>query len=90
MKSPFSRFFGSGEKELDPLVEEEIHHEEIEQVKIELIKPNKYHLVQYFLKRKLKNLREQSIHMVSFNQLSFGKWMKRIMKLLLVNEDIEQ
>ncbi len=61
MKSPFSRFFGSGEKELDPLVVEEVHHEVIEQVKIELINPNKFQPRTIFSEDKIEEL-ARTIH----------------------------
>jgi ParB family chromosome partitioning protein len=61
MKSPFSRFFGSGEKELDPLAKEEIHHEVIEQVKLDSIKPNKYQPRTVFSEEKIEEL-ARTIH----------------------------
>ena len=62
MKSPFSRFFGSGEKEVDPLDSGRgNHHEEIEQVKIELIKPNKYQPRTIFSEEKIEEL-ARTIH----------------------------
>ena len=56
MKSPFSRFFGSGEKEIDPLVDEANHQEKVEQVNIELIKPNKYQPRTVFSEEKIEEL----------------------------------
>ena len=61
MKSPFSRFFGSGEKELEPLVSEEVQHEVIEQVKIDSIKPNKYQPRTVFSEEKIEEL-ARTIH----------------------------
>jgi len=61
MKSPFSRFFGSGEKELEPLVNEEVQHEVIEQVKIDSIKPNKYQPRTVFSEEKIEEL-ARTIH----------------------------
>ena len=61
MKSPFSRFFGSGEKELEPLVSEEVQHEVIEQVKIDSIKPNKYQPRTVFSEDKIEEL-ARTIH----------------------------
>ncbi len=61
MKSPFSRFFGSGEKELDPLVQEDTNHEVIEQVKIDSIKPNKYQPRTVFSEEKIEEL-ARTIH----------------------------
>lgn len=71
MKSPFSRFFGSGDKVLDmeselesridPLEEKENHQEKIEQVKIESIKPNKYQPRTVFSEDKIEEL-ARTIH----------------------------
>ena len=62
MKSPFSRFFGGGEKEIDPeLVGEANHQEKIEQVNIELIKPNKYQPRTVFSEEKIEEL-ARTIH----------------------------
>lgn len=67
MKSPFSRFFGSGDKEIamdleiDPLVSEGSHQEKIEQVKIESIKPNKYQPRTIFSEEKIEEL-ARTIH----------------------------
>ncbi|NYF25545.1 nucleoid occlusion protein [Sporosarcina sp. JAI121] len=61
MKSPFSRFFGSGEKELDPLISEDVNHEIIEQVKINFIKPNKYQPRTIFSEEKIEEL-ARTIH----------------------------
>ncbi len=67
MKSPFSRFFGSGDKELDieleidPLVDKENHQEKIEQIKIDLIKPNKYQPRTVFSEDKIEEL-ARTIH----------------------------
>lgn len=69
MKSPFSRFFGSGEKELDmgieseidPVVDKESHQEKIEQVNIESIKPNKYQPRTVFSDEKIEEL-ARTIH----------------------------
>ncbi|MER2089096.1 MAG: nucleoid occlusion protein [Sporosarcina sp.] len=61
MKSPFSRFFGSGEKELDPLISEDVNHEIIEQVKINFIKPNKYQPRTVFSEEKIEEL-ARTIH----------------------------
>ncbi|WP_318616535.1 nucleoid occlusion protein [Sporosarcina sp. YIM B06819] len=67
MKSPFSRFFGGGDKEIamameiDPLVSEGNHQEKIEQVKIESIKPNKYQPRTIFSEEKIEEL-ARTIH----------------------------
>lgn len=69
MKSPFSRFFGSGDKELDmeieieldPLAIKENHQEKIEQVKINSIKPNKYQPRTVFSEEKIEEL-ARTIH----------------------------
>src|SRR4051812_47023208 len=61
MKSPFSRFFGGGEKEIDPLVGEANHQEKIEQVNIELIQPNKYQPRTVFSEEKIEEL-ARTIH----------------------------
>ena len=61
MKSPFSRFFGGGEKEVDPLVSEANHQEKIEQVNIEWIKPNKYQPRTVFSEEKIEEL-ARTIH----------------------------
>lgn len=61
MKSPFSRFFGGGEKEVDPLASEANHHEKIVQVNIEWIKPNKYQPRTVFSEEKIEEL-ARTIH----------------------------
>ncbi len=65
MKSPFSRFFGSGEKELDividPLVSKVNQQEKIEQVNIESIKPNKFQPRTIFSEDKIEEL-ARTIH----------------------------
>ncbi|MCG7335108.1 nucleoid occlusion protein [Sporosarcina sp. ACRSM] len=61
MKSPFSRFFGGGEKEVDPLASEANHHEKIVQVKIEEIRPNKYQPRTVFSEEKIEEL-ARTIH----------------------------
>lgn len=67
MKSPFSRFFGSGDKELDieleidPLVNKENHQEKIEKIKIDSIKPNKYQPRTVFSEEKIEEL-ARTIH----------------------------
>ncbi|WP_342513873.1 nucleoid occlusion protein [Sporosarcina sp. FSL K6-1522] len=61
MKSPFSRFFGGGEKEISPLDNESDHHEKIQQVKIESIKPNKYQPRTVFVEEKIEEL-ARTIH----------------------------
>lgn len=65
MKSPFSRFFGSGDKEIEvqvePLAVEDSQHEKIEQVKIESIKPNKYQPRTIFSEEKIEEL-ARTIH----------------------------
>ena len=61
MKSPFSRFFGGGEKEVNPLASEANHQEKIEQVNIEWIKPNKYQPRTVFSEEKIEEL-ARTIH----------------------------
>ncbi len=61
MKSPFSRFFGGGEKEVDPLASEANHHEKIVQVKLEQIRPNKYQPRTVFSEEKIEEL-ARTIH----------------------------
>ncbi|MFS0575831.1 nucleoid occlusion protein [Sporosarcina sp. 179-K 3D1 HS] len=61
MKSPFSRFFGSGDKETNIIVNEENHQEKIEQVKIDSIKPNKYQPRTIFSEEKIEEL-ARTIH----------------------------
>lgn len=63
MKSPFSRFFGSGEREeeSEEVVLEETHHEQVEQVAIEKIKPNKYQPRTIFSEDKIEEL-ARTIH----------------------------
>lgn len=61
MKSPFSRFFGSGEKEVDPQSVEGNHHEQVQQVNIELIRPNKYQPRSIFSEEKIEEL-ARTIH----------------------------
>lgn len=62
MKSPFSRFFGGGEKETKlPLENEGSQHEKVEQVKIDSIKPNKYQPRTIFSEEKIEEL-ARTIH----------------------------
>ncbi|KXH80585.1 nucleoid occlusion protein [Sporosarcina sp. HYO08] len=62
MKSPFSRFFGGGEKEAKlPLENEGSQHEKVEQVKIDSIKPNKYQPRTIFSEEKIEEL-ARTIH----------------------------
>lgn len=61
MKSPFSRFFGGGDKESTSLVNEENNQEKIEQVKIDWIKPNKYQPRTIFSEEKIEEL-ARTIH----------------------------
>lgn len=63
MKSPFSRFFGGAEKEMDPLnsEENEQERERIEQVRIDLIRPNKYQPRTIFSEEKIEEL-ARTIH----------------------------
>lgn len=61
MKSPFSRFFGSAEKEIDPSISEENQQERIEQVNIDLIRPNKYQPRTVFSDEKIEEL-ARTIH----------------------------
>jgi ParB family chromosome partitioning protein len=61
MKSPFSRFFGGGEKEVDPLASEANHHEKIVQVKLDQIRPNKYQPRTVFSEEKIEEL-ARTIH----------------------------
>ena len=61
MKSPFSRFFGSGEREEEPELTEGNHQEHIEQVAIDLIQPNKYQPRTIFSEEKIEEL-ARTIH----------------------------
>ncbi|CAM3198223.1 nucleoid occlusion protein [Filibacter tadaridae] len=71
MKSPFSRFFGNGDKGENPLVSEDIEEdllvnesnqsEKIVQVKIDSIKPNKYQPRTVFSEEKIEEL-ARTIH----------------------------
>ncbi len=61
MKSPFSRFFGSGDKEVEPETSEENHREKIEQIKIDTIRPNKYQPRTIFSEEKIEEL-ARTIH----------------------------
>lgn len=61
MKSPFSRFFGSGEREEEPELTEGNHQEHIEQVAIDLIHPNKYQPRTIFSEEKIEEL-ARTIH----------------------------
>ncbi|WP_203248274.1 nucleoid occlusion protein [Sporosarcina beigongshangi] len=69
MKSPFSRFFGTGDKEMEMEIEVGMdslevsnnHQEQIEQVKIESIKPNKYQPRTVFSEEKIEEL-ARTIH----------------------------
>lgn len=61
MKSPFSRFFGSGEREAEPELTEGDHQEHIEQVAIDLIHPNKYQPRTIFSEEKIEEL-ARTIH----------------------------
>ena len=63
MKSPFSRFFGSSEKEEENELDE-VHHEhqeQIEQIPITSIKPNKYQPRSVFSEEKIEEL-ARTIH----------------------------
>ena len=63
MKSPFSRFFGNGEKEGE-IVSDEVRHdqiEQIEQVSIDAIRPNKYQPRSVFSEEKIEEL-ARTIH----------------------------
>jgi ParB family chromosome partitioning protein len=61
MKSPFSRFFGGGDKEVEPQTIVGNHHEHVQQVNIELIKPNKYQPRSIFSEEKIEEL-ARTIH----------------------------
>ena len=64
MKSPFTRFFGSGEKgekEEGEYESDEVHHEQIEQIPIDAIKPNKYQPRSVFSEEKIEEL-ARTIH----------------------------
>ncbi|MHA6260978.1 nucleoid occlusion protein [Sporosarcina sp. CAU 1771] len=65
MKSPFARFFGNGEKDEDTEVvqelAQEVIHEQIEQIDITLIKPNKYQPRSVFSEEKIEEL-ARTIH----------------------------
>lgn len=60
MKSPFSRFFGNSER-AEPELPEEDHHEQIEQVAIDLIQPNQYQPRTIFSEEKIEEL-ARTIH----------------------------
>lgn len=65
MKSPFSRFFGSGDKSEEKSDDSEViienHSEKIVQVNIDLIKPNKYQPRSIFSEEKIEEL-ARTIH----------------------------
>lgn len=61
MKSPFARFFGSGDKEVEPEISEENHREKVEQIKIDSIQPNKYQPRTIFAEEKIEEL-ARTIH----------------------------
>lgn len=61
MKNTFSRFFGNNEKEPDTKDVEEIPQEKVDQVDIELIKPNKYQPRTIFSDEKIEEL-ARTIH----------------------------
>ncbi|MCG7345790.1 nucleoid occlusion protein [Sporosarcina sp. ACRSL] len=61
MKNTFSRFFGSGEKEPDLQNIDKTPQEKVEQVKIDLIKPNKYQPRTIFSEEKIEEL-ARTIH----------------------------
>lgn len=61
LKSPFARFFGSGEKEEDAEIVEENSQEKIEQVEIASIQPNKYQPRSIFSEEKIEEL-ARTIH----------------------------
>ena len=61
MKSPFSRFFGNSEKEDESQTSEVNHHEQIEQVDINSIRPNKYQPRSIFSEEKIEEL-ARTIH----------------------------
>ncbi|MFC5601663.1 nucleoid occlusion protein [Sporosarcina koreensis] len=61
MKNTFSRFFGSGEKEPDLQNIENTPQEKVDQVKIDLIKPNKYQPRTIFSEEKIEEL-ARTIH----------------------------
>ncbi|MBE1556517.1 nucleoid occlusion protein [Sporosarcina limicola] len=61
MKSPFSRFFGSGEKEEPPQISGVRQQEIIEQVEIDSIVPNKYQPRTVFSEEKIEEL-ARTIH----------------------------
>ncbi|WP_432362763.1 nucleoid occlusion protein [Sporosarcina sp. UB5] len=61
MKNTFSRFFGSGEKEPDLQNTNKTPQEKVDQVKIELIKPNKYQPRTIFSEEKIEEL-ARTIH----------------------------
>ncbi|MBD7984194.1 nucleoid occlusion protein [Sporosarcina sp. Sa2YVA2] len=62
MKNTFSRFFGNSEKELDlPEAEAVVSQEKVDQVNIELIKPNKYQPRTIFSEEKIEEL-ARTIH----------------------------
>lgn len=62
MKNTFSRFFGNSEKELDlPEAEAVVSQEKVDQVNIDLIKPNKYQPRTIFSEEKIEEL-ARTIH----------------------------
>jgi len=60
MKSPFSRFFGGSEK-VEEIESDKVHHEQIEQIPIDSIKPNKYQPRSIFSEEKIDEL-ARTIH----------------------------
>ena len=60
MKSPFSRFFGGSEK-VEEIESDKVHHEQIEQIPIDSIKPNKYQPRSVFSEEKIDEL-ARTIH----------------------------
>lgn len=56
LKSTFSRFFGSSEKENTATVEEQTQDEKVEQINIDSIKPNKYQPRTIFSEEKIDEL----------------------------------
>ena len=61
MKSPFSRFFGNGEREGDLQTIEVSHQEQVQQIAIDTIQPNKYQPRSVFSEEKIEEL-ARTIH----------------------------
>ncbi|MFD2045637.1 nucleoid occlusion protein [Ornithinibacillus salinisoli] len=56
MVHPFNRIFGLGEKEDSELVEESYHHDEVIEIPVHIIEPNRYQPRSIFNEEKIKEL----------------------------------